>query len=457
MDARKIEMLSPWRLNTPEENDIYRQITDESVRELAEDMARHGVITPITVNREGWIISGNRRVHAARLAGLDAVPCIVEDVPHGTPEFTRRLVSANAENRVKTLAEVAAEKAATIDPREAERWVQAKRIEERETHRRISDMALDIEDRKRRNRIVHKRELANAVLSVILGLNGRGIRPTLRQVHYMLLNNPPVKNSKTGERYRNDLSSYRSLSDVATRMRLAGELPLNALLDAGRSLTPKGWYFGNAEEYTKRQIEDFGKTYRRDCMASQDAFYCFFVEKQTQEAIFSDWLADTFPGMPLAVLRGYASTSAIDEIRQRWIESGKHSMVLVGMTDCDPCGEDIKESLGKTLREMGEDFFSIIPAGLTHEQAEAEGARQMFAKENARGGGRTKAAKFAARHGGKKTVYELESIAPERLLAIAEEAVKGVIDVKRFNAELDEERREMPRLMATAKALYASL
>jgi len=55
----------------------------EDLRELAGSIARYGVLQPLTVrcnNRKYELVAGERRLRAARLAGLGSVPCILLDV-----------------------------------------------------------------------------------------------------------------------------------------------------------------------------------------------------------------------------------------------------------------------------------------------------------------------------------------------------------------------------------------
>ena len=55
----------------------------EGLEELRDSIAQHGVLQPLTVRAKGErfeLIAGERRLRAARLAGLDEVPCIVMDV-----------------------------------------------------------------------------------------------------------------------------------------------------------------------------------------------------------------------------------------------------------------------------------------------------------------------------------------------------------------------------------------
>lgn len=55
----------------------------EQIAELADSIRAHGVIQPLIVKRDGQgkyiLIAGERRLHAARLAGLDEVPVVLRE------------------------------------------------------------------------------------------------------------------------------------------------------------------------------------------------------------------------------------------------------------------------------------------------------------------------------------------------------------------------------------------
>lgn len=61
-----------------------RRLFDEAaLRELAASIRRHGILQPLTVRRRNgvWeLVAGERRLRAARLAGLETVPCIEAEV-----------------------------------------------------------------------------------------------------------------------------------------------------------------------------------------------------------------------------------------------------------------------------------------------------------------------------------------------------------------------------------------
>ena len=74
----KISQLHPF------EGHPYKVLDDESMEVLTESIRTQGVLTPLVVrplgNEEYEVISGHRRLHACKKAGIDNVPAVVHDI-----------------------------------------------------------------------------------------------------------------------------------------------------------------------------------------------------------------------------------------------------------------------------------------------------------------------------------------------------------------------------------------
>ena len=79
MTALSTVLLLPPEDIVPNPSQPRRVFEEDGLRELAESIRRWGVLQPLTVRRrEGkWeLVAGERRLRAAKLAGLTAVPCL---------------------------------------------------------------------------------------------------------------------------------------------------------------------------------------------------------------------------------------------------------------------------------------------------------------------------------------------------------------------------------------------
>lgn len=68
-----------------------RQIMNEQeLNELAVSIKDQGVINPIEIDEENVIVTGERRWRAAKIAGLETIPCVINPV-HGKERFLRQI------------------------------------------------------------------------------------------------------------------------------------------------------------------------------------------------------------------------------------------------------------------------------------------------------------------------------------------------------------------------------
>lgn len=80
--------------NPQQPRSVFRE---ESLQELAESIRHHGILQPLSVRKSGTgyiLIAGERRLRAAKLAGLTEIPCIVmtmDDRESGTAALVENL------------------------------------------------------------------------------------------------------------------------------------------------------------------------------------------------------------------------------------------------------------------------------------------------------------------------------------------------------------------------------
>ena len=78
-DSQRVLYL-PVEYIVPNPNQPRTMFVREGLEELAESIAEHGILQPLSVRRVGTgyeLVAGERRLRAAMLAGLTEVPCIV--------------------------------------------------------------------------------------------------------------------------------------------------------------------------------------------------------------------------------------------------------------------------------------------------------------------------------------------------------------------------------------------
>lgn len=68
----------------PFKNHPFKVVDDEKMQDLVDSIKLNGVLSPVLLREDGHgqyeMISGHRRLHAAQLAGLDAIPAFIRDM-----------------------------------------------------------------------------------------------------------------------------------------------------------------------------------------------------------------------------------------------------------------------------------------------------------------------------------------------------------------------------------------
>ena len=77
---RDINQIRP----SPENRQLYRPVSpkDPAVQQLAELIRKYGLLEPIVITSDGCLLSGHRRLVAAKIAGLKRVPVRVFAISH---------------------------------------------------------------------------------------------------------------------------------------------------------------------------------------------------------------------------------------------------------------------------------------------------------------------------------------------------------------------------------------
>ncbi len=435
-----------------ENNLFYRPVDpeDTEILELAKSIKTHGIQEPLIITRDHWIISGHRRFRAAKIVGLKEVPCIVQNFnkdDDGKKKFMQLLPECNRQ-RAKTFDEKLREEVASANPEEA--YHALMKFREEMVACSLEDSSITIRGRKRRAEISPaKSPFLNAIKTLVESL--RNFWPLSdRQIHYGLLNNPPLTHaSKLNSRYGNTPQCYKMLTELLTRARLEGQIPMNAISDPTRPVNV--WnVFADVQVFQRRELNNLFKGYWRNLMQSQPMHIEIIGEKNTIFPVIRPIAAQYT--IPLTIGRGFCSLPPRYAIAERYRRSGKDKLCLLILSDFDPDGEEIAHSVARSLRDDF-DIFDIEPikVALTKQQvADFKLPPGMKAKKKS-----SNYRKFKERHG--DNVFELEALAPEDLQKLLKNAIDSVIAHDAFKHEVDTEKKDAASLANRRRQILSIL
>jgi len=438
---------------SPENDGIYGAVDkDADLANLANDIIKRGMLEPIQVSRDSYIISGHRRFAAAKWINLATIQVHRrKDIvwKNSSVDDWKRILRAHNHQRVKSSAVRLKEVLLDINPKLAH----AQLIAEREERDRDAPPQLSISGEKTRSGISErKQQFLDAAMLVVNDL--KDYWPvTVRQVHYGLLNTVVLRNSSTGAQrstYENNPESYSDLCNLLTRARLSGFVPWEAISDETRA-TSGTCFNKDVAQFVESETRNFLRGYRRDLLQSQHDHMELIVEKLTVQGIIQP-IANQFC-LPMTVARGYCSIEPRHAIVQRFKKSGKDRLKLLIASDFDPDGEEIAESFVRSIRDdFGIDDVSASKILLRQDQIESMKLPNngMEAKESS-----SKYKKFFGKYG-EDFVFELEAVPPKLMQQTVQEAIEATIDLAAFNSEVAQEEKDAAVLQAMKSSVAES-
>ena len=435
---------------SPENDRIYRPVdpNDPEIIALAESIKKHGVMEPIVVTPDDWILSGHRRFLAAKLAGLETIPVRIDDSVRREDDLDKfiELLREYNRQREKSYDEKLREEIISSDPDEAYFAL----TQQRDEAARVSVAPMRMRKRTRARISERKQEMLDAVLRIIGELE-EYLPISERQIHYNLLRDHPRRNTQTGLLYKNNKKSSGDLSNLITRARANGTISWDTISDDTRPIIT--WdVHRDARTFIRESIDGFLKNFYRDLMTSQPNHHEILVEKNTVLPILKS-VASEFT-IPITSSRGNSSKSPIWEIVKRFNASGKEKLVLILLSDYDSDGISITDSVvGYMLNDFSDyninnDTLHPVRAGLWKHQVQEMDNPPTALEPNLKSSNYTR---FVEEHG--TECWELEAITPTHLQRILRETIDSVIDIEAFNAELDAEREDAVKLQATRNQL----
>ena len=435
------------------ENDLLYDgfgIANADDRELTISIRDNGIQEPLAISTDHVLLSGHRRFAAAKFLGLATVPVRMVSVAFNQLNTAERLEVLRRFNqqREKSPGERIREKLLDIEPAQAHQ-----ELVQRKAKIRAMDGAspcnVVMGKVKKRARITTLQFLAAA--RRVVQENKEYWPLTVRRVHYLLLNDPPLRHDKKPDSvYVNDKASYKALTNLLIRARLSNDVPMAAIEDSTRPIQ-EGGGFSTFEQFVAQETERFLEGYTRNLMQGQTNHVEIMLEKNALRTVIESVASEYC--IPCTTGRGFSSLSPRYDLARRFKQSGKSRLVLLMLTDFDPDGDEIAASFARSLRDdFGIAGIHAVKVALTAEDvASYDLPSDMDAKVSS-----PNYQKFLRKYGSTKVV-ELDA-APVRLLqSKLREAIESVIDVAEFNAQVAQEAQDSAHIKAHRQIVFEAI
>ncbi len=434
-----------------EENSLIYEpfgIANDDDNALVRSIRQEGIKEPLVITSDWVLLSGHRRLAAAKYLRKKYVPVQVVDTVFDELSSSERVALLRLYNqqREKTVGENIREAMLSIDKDEAYETL----LRHRATGLNRTDnnnSNVEMGKVKKRARITTLQFLA-AVKKVVAD-NEEYLPLTDRRVHYLLLNDPPLKHDKKpNSRYANDKQSYKALTNLLIRARLTGDVAIEAIEDMTRPIQLGGGC-DTYQSFVKDEVEDFLMRYSRNLMQGQADHIEIMLEKNALRSIIEKVARDYC--IPVTTGRGFSSLSPRYDMAVRFKQSGKARLVLLMLTDFDPDGEMIAASFARSMRDDFEIEPYAVKVALTSEDVEENNLpSDLDAKPSS-----PNYKRFVSKYGVK--AVELDAAPVTMLQAKLREAIEQVIDIDEYNGQIELEKKDASHIAAYRKTVIKAI
>lgn len=427
---------------SPENDQLYGPIDlyDDMSAALEISIDERGLAEPLILTVDGYILSGHRRFAVCKdLLHWEVIPCRTEHRirREGNPNYFKDLIAYNPQ-RVKSvgalLREAILRDSTTLEDTQAA----IARVQATNEPTTTPDY-ITVPGYKNVEPVSESQsELLEAVQDVVARL--KEYWPlSIRQIHYQLLNDPPLwrivgrsQFDPEHYRYRNDDRSYNALSRLCVSARYAGELPWPAIDDTTRTYDHRAG-FRSVSEFITYEMERFLLGYHRDKQFDQPVYLEVLIEKNTLLNITRPVCREYY--VPVTSGRGFAGPSVWYRMANRFAASKKERMVLLVVSDYDPEGLALARDAIRSLRDLWEIPIDYHRVALTREQIDEQELYEDFnpPKEKSKN-----LDAFIEETGSART-WECEALDPEYLRQQLRGAIEANMNMEIFHAAVSKE------------------
>ena len=451
VDWLPIEAVHP----SPENDDLYGAVQhDEQMEALIKSIGRRGIEEPLIVTEDKFILSGHRRYFALKCLDFEVVPVrIKRGIRHEANDEFHRLLAEYNPQRIKTAGSLLKEALLRLDGSDARTLIR----DHKQASVEVDAEFLKVDGVKSVSPVSDKKQgFLTAVQGVIDDL--REYWPlSIRQIHYRLLNSPPLtsepKKSKFKSehyRYRNNRRSYEALVELLKSARYHGHVSMTCIDDPTRPMFAwRGWT--GVSQFIQAQMEGFLTGYHRDRQLDQPRHIEVLGEKNTLLQILKPVCREYY--VPLTLGRGYASIPVWRNIAKRFRASGKDRMTLITASDYDPEGLDLADDAIRSLKQLFGVPVDYQRVAVNRDQIDSLSLAADFnpAKETS-----SRLRGFVERTGGNET-WELEALPPDYLRDQVRAAIEANMDMELYEQSLERELDDAEELAGFRRQLISSM